>query len=121
MLTTILMCMALAASPPAAPQMQFERSEVRVCQQVGDFTYLVLDTQDTWLLPTSLLSLSPEDDLVIDGDASVLTSSYVDAQGVNHTVTTDCRRYSSAQACADAHAAMVAKMRILFPPPPRGP
>ena len=119
MLTTLFMLFAMVATPPPAPaQTVIAREDVRMSATVGDSTWIVMDTKDTLLVPTSLLSLSPDGDLVIDGDASVLTSRYVDAQGVEHTVTTDCRRYSDAQACANAHAAMLAKMRILFPPLP---
>jgi hypothetical protein len=117
MFAALLMTIAILSPPPTSPQV-LAREDVRLSVTVGDSTWLVLDTKDTILVPTSLLSLSPEGDLVIDGDASVLTSQYVDAQGVNHTVTTDCRRYSDAQACANAHAAMLAKIRVLFPPPP---
>lgn len=122
MLGALFLSIAMTASlPPPQDAMVLSRADVRMSATVGESTWLVLDTKDTLLVPTSLISLTPEGDLMIDGDASVLTSTYTDAQGISHSVTTDCRRYSDAQACANAHAAMVAKIRILFPPPPRGP
>ena len=116
MLSSILLLVATML--PTTTNTVWSREDVCMSAQVGDSTWMVMDTGDTWLVPTSLLDLTPEGDLVLVTDGnSTLSSTYTDASGIQHTVTTDCRRFTDVAACAAAHAAAVAKMRVLFPPP----
>lgn len=120
MFATLFLAAMFAAAPPPT-SMVFSRADVRQSIEIGSSTWLVLDTQDTLLVPTALLTLTGEGDLMLVTDTSLLTSTYVDAKGISHTVTTDCRRFTDAQGCANEHAAMLTKLQALFPLPPRGP
>lgn len=121
MLLTLLLTLAMAAPPTSPPPtLILCRQDVKMAAEIGEMTWIVLDTRDTLLVPTSLLTVTQDGDLML-ADSNVLRSTYTDTSGISHTVETDCRRYASQQACATAHAAMLTQMRALFPLPPRGP
>lgn len=55
---------------------------------------------------------------VLAGDSTTLETTYTDTRGRQHTVRTDCKRYTSDAACAQAHAQATAALEVLFPPRP---
>jgi len=98
-------------------------SEVRALSSIGS-TLVILTARTAYTAEVAEISFTPEaleltgsftSSTVLGSGPTMLCTTYEDARGLSHGVTTDCGRLSDDE-CAARHKAALDAMLKIFPP-----
>ena len=118
---SLILPILLYSAPVSQPTETWKTSDVALSYVQGDLIFLKLTWGETFVVPITSVSFDPvaqEFSFAAIDSPTVLTSTYTDTNGVSHTITTDCHRYATDDACLTDHVKITKAMQVIWPPRP---